>query len=79
MSGTPVIASNRGACPEVISGDTGFICAEMEDYLRAVEGVGRISPKACRKRAISEFHYLTMARNYVDQYLIQMRCGPADA
>jgi glycosyltransferase involved in cell wall biosynthesis len=78
MSGTPVIASNRGACPELITDDTGFVCAEMGDYLRAVDGVGRISTKACRDRAMAEFHYLKMARNYVDQYLVQMTGGPAE-
>lgn len=58
--------------PELITADTGFVCREMEDYLRAVDGVGRISPQACRKRAMAEFHYLTMARNYVDQYVAQI-------
>src|SRR5260370_6706300 len=75
MSGTPVIASNRGACPELITDDTGFLCSEMEDYLRAVDNVGRISPQACRNRARSRFHYLTIARNYVNQYLLQMTGG----
>jgi glycosyltransferase involved in cell wall biosynthesis len=75
MSGTPVIASNRGACPELITDDTGFVCSEMEDYLCAVEAVGRISPQACRNRAMAEFHYLAMARNYVHQYLMQMTGG----
>jgi glycosyltransferase involved in cell wall biosynthesis len=79
MSGTPVIASNRGACPEVVTGETGFICSDMEDYLRAVEQVGRISPQVCRKRAMAEFHYLKMAANYVDQYLIQMNGGPGES
>src|SRR5581483_4386978 len=77
MSGTPVIASDRGACPEVVTNETGFVCSEMADYIRAVNGVGQISPQACRKRAMEEFHYLKMARNYVDQYLVQMRGGPA--
>jgi glycosyltransferase involved in cell wall biosynthesis len=79
MSGTPVIASNRGACPEVVTGDTGFICSDMEDYLRAVGQVGRISPQVCRKRAMAEFHYLKMAANYVDQYLVQMNGGPGES
>ena len=79
MSGTPVIASDRGACPELITADTGFVCAGMEDYLRAVDAVGRISPQACRNRAMTEFHYLTMARNYVDQYVAQMSGSAAAA
>ena len=78
MSGTPVIASDRGACPELITGQTGFLCSEMEDYLRAVDNVDRISPQACRDRAMAEFHYLTMARNYVNQYRLQMSGGAAE-
>ena len=72
MSGTPVIASNHGACPELINNETGFVCSDIEDYLRAVDNVSRISARACRKHAMAEFHYLTMARNYVDQYLLQI-------
>jgi glycosyltransferase involved in cell wall biosynthesis len=78
MSGTPVIASNRGACPEVVSDDTGFLCSGVEDYLRAIEGVRRISPHACRTRAMTEFHYLRMARGYVEQYAAQIEGATAD-
>jgi glycosyltransferase involved in cell wall biosynthesis len=78
MSGTPVIASNRGACPELITEDTGFVCSGMEDYLRAVEDVVRISPRSCRNRAMAEFHYLAMARKYVDQYVLQITGGLAE-
>jgi glycosyltransferase involved in cell wall biosynthesis len=27
MSGTPVICSNLGACPEIVSSEVGFVCA----------------------------------------------------
>jgi glycosyltransferase involved in cell wall biosynthesis len=68
MSGTPVICSNRGACPEVISADTGFVCATEEDYLDAIDQIGNIAPAACRARAMSGYHYLRMARDYVREY-----------
>ena len=79
MSGTPVIASDRGACPEVVTADVGFTCSGMDDYVRAVERSSSISPQACRKRAISRFHYLIMARSYVSEYLVQMARGRAES
>jgi glycosyltransferase involved in cell wall biosynthesis len=68
MSGTPVICSDRGACPEVISEDVGFVCANYEDYVRAVEQVALIPPQACRAKAVRDYHYLKMAADYVAEY-----------
>src|ERR1041384_4875878 len=68
MSGTPVICSDRGACPEVISGDVGFVCANYGDYVRAVERIAEIPPQACRAKAMREYHYLKMAADYVAEY-----------
>ena len=68
MSGTPVISSSLGVCPEIVSPDTGFVCHTDADYLAAFEKIHTISPAACRKRAMSEYHYVRMARDYVDQY-----------
>src|SRR6267143_1888340 len=44
MSGTPVICSDRGACPELVPPEAGFVCSNFGDYVRAVENIGRISP-----------------------------------
>lgn len=68
MSGTPVICSNLGACPEIVSSEVGFVCATPQDYLEAIGRIGEISPAACRARAMSEFHYLRMTRDYVREY-----------
>src|SRR5688572_26162493 len=68
MSGTPVICSDRGACPEIISSDVGFVCRSMEDYVAAVNEITTISPRACREKALKDYHYQTMAANYVVQY-----------
>ena len=68
MSGTPVICSNRGACPEVISPDVGFVCKDEQDYLDAIHRISEISPDACRKKAMNEYHYLRMAKDYVKEY-----------
>ncbi|HEX8847852.1 MAG TPA: glycosyltransferase [Pyrinomonadaceae bacterium] len=68
MSGTPVICSDRGACPEIISSEVGFVCKDWDDYVAAVNRVAEISPQACRKKAMSDYHYLRMATDYVAEY-----------
>ena len=68
MSGTPVIASHHGACPEIVLPEVGMICATMDDYKSAVERVERISPLACRTAALERYHYLRMARDYVIEF-----------
>lgn len=68
MSGTPVICSNRGACREIISADVGFVCETETDYLEAINRISDVAPKACRAKALSDYHYLRMARDYVREY-----------
>jgi glycosyltransferase involved in cell wall biosynthesis len=68
FSGTPVICSNNGACPEIVTPDVGFVCANEDDYRRALLRLDEIRPEACRERALREFHYLRMATDYVCEY-----------
>jgi glycosyltransferase involved in cell wall biosynthesis len=68
MSGTPVIASNNGAMSELLDPLGGFVCADESDYLNAVSSLGQIKSADCRRLALSRFHYLDMARNYVREY-----------
>lgn len=68
MSGTPVICSDKGACPEIISSEVGFVCKDEGDYVAAIKGIGDISHQACRDKAMREYHYLRMAADYVVEY-----------
>ena len=68
MSGTPVITSNKGACPEIVTNDVGFLCNSEDDYAEAVRNIGDIGPKACREYAMDRFHYLRMCREYAREY-----------
>lgn len=68
MSGTPVICSNNGACPEIVSPEVGFICYEQRDYLEAINRLGTIDPEACRALAMRDYHYLRMTADYVNEY-----------
>jgi len=68
ISGTPVICSNRGACLELMTQEVGFVCADLNEYERAIGRISEISPKACREKALKDFHYLRMADDYVNEY-----------
>jgi len=68
MSGTPVICSDRGACPEIISPDVGFVCRDQQDYVSAISRIDSISPQACRDKAMDQYHYLRMAAGYASEY-----------
>ncbi len=72
--GTPVIAFNRGAVPEVIEeGLTGFI---VEDEIGAVAAVNRLGTLSCtrvRQRFEERFTSRRMAQQYVDVYQAMIR------
>ncbi|SAK60862.1 glycosyl transferase, group 1 [Caballeronia calidae] len=72
--GTPVIAFNRGAVPEVVDeGVSGFI---VEDEIGAVAAVNRLHtlPRECvRKRFEERFTSHRMARQYLDAYQAVVR------
>jgi glycosyltransferase involved in cell wall biosynthesis len=76
MSGTPVICSDRGACPEIITRDVGFVCRYEPDYLNAIRRVGEIKPQTCRDKAMRNFHYLRMAKDYLGEYEKEIRAHP---
>jgi glycosyltransferase involved in cell wall biosynthesis len=66
--GTPVIATPRGAAPEVVSdGETGFIVSVADYADRAAEALTRvqeIDPAACRSRVAARFSQEAMVGGY---------------
>lgn len=67
--GTPVIALNRGAVPEVVDdGVTGFVCADEEAMVRAIPEVTRLSREACRRSAEARFSQLALVEAYEAVY-----------
>jgi glycosyltransferase involved in cell wall biosynthesis len=68
ISGTPVICSDRGACPELIPRDVGFVCSTEDEYLDALERITTISPQRCREVAMERYHYRRMAAGYLVEY-----------
>lgn len=77
-SGTPVICSNNGACPEVIKhGITGFVCNDYASMKNVVKEnlVSSINPATCRRETEkgSEFSSDNMAEEYIKLYKRRMK------
>ena len=67
--GTPVVATSRGAVPEIIKdGVTGEIRERTDDLAAAVNIVHNISPAACRADALENFDASKMAALYAQLY-----------
>jgi len=80
MSGTPVITSDQGACPDIVNSRVGFVCTSFEQYLTAIKAAGSIKAQTCRQQALSLYHYRDMARAYLQQYQIEInKCRAAAA
>lgn len=71
MSGTPVICSDRGACPEVITREVGFVCSTPDEYVAAIDKISEIAPSTCRGKAMRDYHYRAMAINYAREYEVE--------
>ena len=77
--GTPVIATPRGAVPEVVEhGVTGWI-VEVEDYADAAAAllgrVGEIDPASCRARVARYFSKAAMVAGYEKAYARALEGG----
>lgn len=67
--GTPVVAMNRGAMPEIIEhGVNGFLANTEKEFFEYANRVDEIDPEACRKSVEQKFSAKTMAEAYVDRY-----------
>ncbi|AKB18558.1 MULTISPECIES: glycosyltransferase [unclassified Methanosarcina] len=67
--GTPVIAINRGAMPELImDGETGFLVNDVDEAVEAVQKVNSISRRKCRKSVEKRFSVGRMVDDYIRVY-----------
>jgi glycosyltransferase involved in cell wall biosynthesis len=67
--GTPVVATRRGAVPEVISpGESGLIVDRYEDLPAAVAQADEIDPASCRDYVETHFSEGRMVRNYLEAF-----------
>ena len=68
-SGTPVIAFNAGAAPEiVISGETGYVVDDIDGMVEAVRRLDSIDPKRCRQHVERHFDLPRMVHDYLRMY-----------
>jgi len=67
--GTPVIAFNRGAMPELIDhGVTGFLVETVDEAVEALGRIGEIDRRACRAAVEARFSVDRMADRYLKLY-----------
>ena len=67
--GTPVVAFNRGAAPELIQDQkTGFVVENIEQMVDSVKKIDYIDPRKCRQHVLKNFDTPVMAANYLDAY-----------
>jgi glycosyltransferase involved in cell wall biosynthesis len=68
-AGVPVIAMDLGSCREVIEhGQTGFLVDNVHEAVRALERLGEIDRRACRRRVHACFSIETMVESYERVY-----------
>jgi hypothetical protein len=68
FSGTPVLATRRGALPEVLTGEVGALCDTLDEMIEASRTIGSREPEACRAHAERYFTQRVMAEAYVRVY-----------
>ncbi len=67
--GTPVIAYRKGSMPEVVDeGVTGYLVADVDEAVAAVERAGRLDRAACARRARERFSRDRMVDDYLAIY-----------
>ncbi len=67
-SGTPVITTNKGAMPELVTPDVGFRCNTFEEFQEAINRIDEISPRKCRERVEENFTAKIMTGKYIKAY-----------
>ena len=68
FSGTPVLATRRGALPEVVTAEVGALCDSLDEMIEASRTIGARRPEACRAHAERYFTQRVMAEEYVRVY-----------
>lgn len=68
-SGTPVITLPNGAAPEIVDdGETGFLCASVEEMARRIADIDEIDRGACRRAAEDRFSTERMVADHLALY-----------
>lgn len=73
--GTPVVATPRGALPEIVTPDSGVLADSLSGLVDGVVNCGKFSPDACRARVAAAFTHRHMAAKYESYYRRVLRSG----
>lgn len=76
--GTPVVAFARGSMPELLTpGETGFLVSSPEEAVEALERLGSIDRRRCRKEVEERFTVDRMVEDYLRVYqkVVDVRSG----
>ena len=69
ITGTPAIAFDRGAIPEIIEhGKTGFYGSTIDELVGFVGRVSEINPADCREHIEAHFNERRMVKGYLKLY-----------
>jgi glycosyltransferase involved in cell wall biosynthesis len=67
--GTPAIAFNKGAVPEImVDGKTGFVVDSLDAMIEAVSRIDSIDPGECRRHVQTHFSITSTAFKYSNVY-----------
>jgi glycosyltransferase involved in cell wall biosynthesis len=66
--GTPVIATPRGSCPEILDSSCGILADSFNEIVEATNKIKGIDPEACRHRVLQKFTHIHMAEKYLFYY-----------
>jgi glycosyltransferase involved in cell wall biosynthesis len=76
MCGTPVVAFNKGAMPELIQHEqTGFLVKNVSEAVKAVHQIGSISRLHCHTWALAHFSQEKMVADYITVYKKLLESG----
>jgi glycosyltransferase involved in cell wall biosynthesis len=75
LSGTPVITTDKGAMPELVTKDVGIVCKTGMDLARAVTQIHKIDPNACRKYGLENLSGQATAKKYIQFYNNMVKYG----
>jgi glycosyltransferase involved in cell wall biosynthesis len=68
VSGTPVLATRRGALPEIITAASGRMGDTLDDLVALRGELGGLDPEAIRANVLTRFTHRVMAANYEKVY-----------
>jgi hypothetical protein len=73
--GTPVVATPRGALPEIVTPASGVLADSFDELVAGVRAAPRFAPEACRARVEEAFTHRKMASRYEEYYRRVLRDG----